>query len=117
MKNKNSENYLDYIPICAPDHEFTVRKDGIVVIHQEHKGFYNKIAQKIYKRPKVSNIDLDEFGSFVWKQMDGKRTIYEISLLVKEQFGEEAEPLIPRLTEFFRILFKNQFIGYVKEKK
>ena len=116
MKSKNTENYLDYIPVCSPENTFSVREDGIVIIHREHKGFYSKIAQKFYKRPKVSNIELDKFGSFVWKQMDGKRSIYEISFLVKDEFGKEIEPLIPRLTEFFKILYRNHFIGYVKDK-
>lgn len=112
IKMKSAKNYLDYIPICAPDHSFIVKKDGTVVIHEEHKGFYAWIAQKLYHRPKISHIDLDEFGSFVWKQMDGKNTIYDISFLVNEEFGEKAEPLLPRLTEYFKILYRNHFIGY-----
>lgn len=114
---KASKNYLDFVPVCAPDHTFTVRKDGTVVVREEHKGFYAWIAQKIYKRPRFSDIELDEFGSYVWKQMDGKRTIYEISFLVKERFGERAEPLLPRLTQYFQTLYRNHFIGYVTEKK
>jgi hypothetical protein len=113
----SKKNYLDFIPVCAPDHSFTVREDGIVVIQEEHRGFYAWIAQKIYKRPRISNIELDQFGSFVWKQMDGKKTIYDISFLVKEKFGNKAEPLIPRLTQYFQVLYRNHFIGYVKEKK
>ena len=44
--------------------------------------------------------------------MDGQRTIYDISFLVKERYGEEAEPLLPRLTKFFQILYQNHYIGY-----
>ena len=73
----------------------------------ENKGFYNWLAQKLFKRPRFSYIDLDEFGSFVWKQMDGKRTIY----------GDRAEPVVERLVKYFQILYRNHFIGYVTEKK
>lgn len=113
---KKKENYLDFVPVCAPGFEWE-EKEGIVTIRVENRGFYNWIAQKLFKRPRFSHIDLDEFGSFVWKQMDGKRTIYDISLLVGEHFGKKAEPVIERLVQYFQILYRNHFIGYVKEKK
>ena len=112
MSRKQKKNYLDYVPVCAPEHSWDVNEKNLVVLQVENKGFYNRLAQKVFKRPKVSHISLDEYGSFVWRQMDGKRTIYDISFLVKEQYGEKAEPLLPRLTKYFQILYQNHFIGY-----
>ena len=116
MSKKKNENYLDYVPVCAPGHSWDCNEKKLVVIHVENKGFYNRLAQKLFKRPKVSHITLDEFGSFVWKEMDGKRTIYEIGLLVKGQFGDKAEPLYERLAQYFQTLYRNHLIGYCKEK-
>ena len=82
----------------------------------QNKGFYNRLAQKLFKRPKVSYISLDEYGSFVWQQMDGKRNVYEISKLVSERFGKDAEPVVERLVKYIQILYQNKFIGYVKQK-
>ena len=31
-----------------------------------------------FEKPRYSFIKLDEYGSCVWKQIDGKKTIYEI---------------------------------------
>ena len=109
---KKKKNYLDYVPVCAPEHSWDLDEKGLVVIHVQNKGFYNKMAQKFFKRPQESHISLDEYGSFVWQQMDGVRTIYDISGLVGQRYGEKAEPLIPRLVKFFRILYTNHFIGY-----
>ncbi|MCI5597123.1 MAG: PqqD family peptide modification chaperone [Lachnospiraceae bacterium] len=116
MSEKKKENYLDYVPVCAPGYEWSEEK-GVVVIKVENKGFYNWVAQKLFKRPRFSYISLDEFGSFVWKQMDGTKTIYEIAGKVKEEFGEKAEPLYERISQYFQILYRNHYIGYVKEKK
>lgn len=77
-----------------------------------NKGVFNKIAQVLFKKPKYSYIELDEFGSFVWEQMDGKKTIYEIGTLVKERFGDKAEPLYERLSQYIKILHNNHFIVY-----
>ena len=74
------------------------------------------IAQKFFKRPRVSHISLDEYGSYVWQQMDGRRNVFEISKLVSSHFGEKAEPVVPRLVKYIQILYQNKFIGYVKQK-
>ena len=112
MGKRQKKNYLDYVPVCAPEHSWDLNEKNLVVIHVENKGFYNRLAQRFFKRPKISHISLDEYGSFVWRQMDGKRTIFEISHLVRARYGDKAEPLIPRLTKYFRILYQNHFIGY-----
>ncbi len=112
MSKKQKKNYLDYVPVCAPEHSWDLNERNLVVIRVENKGFYNRLAQRFFHRPKVSHISLDEYGSFVWQQMDGKRTIIEISHLVRERYGDKAEPLIPRLAKYFRILYQNHFIGY-----
>ena len=109
---KKKKNYLDFVPVCAPGYSWKLNEKKLVEIEVQNKGFYNWLAQKLFKRPKVSYISLDEYGSFVWRQMDGQRTIYDISFLVKECYGEEAEPLLPRLTKFFQILYQNHYIGY-----
>ena len=112
MSKKEKKNYLDYVPVCAPEHTWDLNEQNLVVIHVENKGFSNWLAQKVFKRPRFSHISLDAYGSFVWQQMDGVRTIYEIGQLVKAQYGEKAEPLYDRLSKYFKILYENHFIGY-----
>ena len=59
----------------------------------------------MFKKPRVSHIALDAYGSFVWRQMDGKRNIYDISQLVAEEFGKDAEPVIERAVKFMQTLY------------
>ena len=106
MKKKN---FLDYIPSINGRNTWD-EKDGIVTINMVHRGFYHKLAQIVFKTPKISHISLDEFGSFVWLQIDGKRSVYDISLLVKDKFKEKAEPLYERIVKFFGILRDNRFV-------
>ena len=68
------------------------------------------MAQTLFNKPKVSQIHLDEMGNFIWPLMDGKRTVYDISQLVKEEFGEKAEPLYNRLVQYVRNLESYGFI-------
>lgn len=113
---RTKKNFMDFIPVCNPAYTWEADKKGKVTVHVANRGFYNWIAQKLFKRPPVSHIDLDEYGSYVWRQMDGKRNVHEISKLVSAQFGKDAEPVVPRLVKYIQILYQNKFIGYVKQK-
>lgn len=114
---KNKENYLDYIPKHNSLYKFSRNKIGHVEIKVQNKGLFNRIAQLFFRRPKSSDIELDDFGSFVWECIDGKATIYEMGVTVKEKFGEKAEPLYPRLAHFVKTLHNNEFIVYTNKIK
>ena len=106
-------NYLDNIPVINGDIVWE-KEDGIVTVLQKHKGIYSKIAQKFFHTPKVSMVDLDEFGSFVWCQINGERTIYDIGQIVLAEFGKDAEPLYDRLSKYFYTLKDVDFISFKK---
>lgn len=112
MANKHQDNFLDYIPAVSQRHSWDADTDGIVTIHMVHRGFYASIAQRFFHRPRVSHITLDRNGSFVFRCIDGKRTVGEIARSVKEEFGPEAEPLYDRLTQYLKILYNNGFIYF-----
>lgn len=107
-----SENYLERRP-ARPEHiQWSADDKGIVTLDIENKGFFNRMAQVLFHRPKVSHIHLDEMGSFVWPLVDGEKDILALGVLVKEQFGEEAEPLYERLAKYFQILESYSFIEW-----
>ncbi|MCI9125905.1 MAG: PqqD family protein [Eubacterium sp.] len=112
---KNSNNYLDNIPKTNKKWEET--KEGVVEITVENKGVYHKIAQKIFKKPRYSYIKLDEFGSCVWMQIDGEKTIYEIGQILKTKHEKAAEQLYERLSKFIGILEHNNYIVFTKKQK
>ena len=118
MKKKQqiiNENYLERVPKRPDNFTFTVSDDGIVTLNIENKGVFNKIAQKLFKKPKTSYVHLDEMGSFIWPVMDGKMDIIEIGKLVEEKFGDAANPLYERLAKYFQILDSYGFVEWVEK--
>ncbi len=105
------ENYLDRIPKISHTISYTEENEFVVILI-ENKGVFNKIAQKLFKKPKISYVHLDEFGSFVFRQIDEKRTITDIGVSVSEKFGEKANPLYERLAKYFMILESYGFITF-----
>ena len=113
MKKKQTvinKNYLEQTPLRHPQIEWTKDDKGIVTLEIENTGLFNKIAQKVFKRPKISYIHLDEMGSFIWPILDESKTIVDLGVEVKEHFGEDAEPLYERLAQFFKVLESYHFI-------
>lgn len=114
MAKKSSKNYLDFVPLKNTEYLWC-EEDGMVTVTVPWKGFYNRLAQKLFHKPQSSDIAMDQYGSFVWKQIDGKRTVFEIAELVEHQFGEEANPIYERLIKFVEILKEHKFVT-LKEK-
>lgn len=109
-KKKKAPNYLDFVPTHNEKYTWETNDQGTVTIFVENKGVFNRIAQKLFRKPKVSQIHLEEMGSFIWPLMDGERSIMAIGEQVKAHFGEHAEPLYPRLVQYIKILENNDFI-------
>lgn len=109
---KESENYLKRRPVRSQKLQWSANEEGIITLDIENTGFFNRVAQKLFKKPKVSHVHLDKLGSFVWPMIDGEKDIVALGVLVKEQFGEEAEPLYERLAKYFQILESYSFIEW-----
>lgn len=112
MKKKNvtPENFLEKKPVRTPDLNWSQDENGSVTLEMENKGIANRIAQKLIKKPKISYIHLDEMGSFIWPLIDGERDIIAIGKEVQAHFGDKANPLYERLSQYIKILESNGFV-------
>ena len=108
---KNNDNYLEKVPKKAQHISWSV-KDDMVTLEIENKGVFNRIAQKLFKKPKISYVHLDEMGSFLWPQIDGETNLIDLGKQVEIRFGDKAQPLYPRLAKYFQILDSYKFISW-----
>ncbi|MCR5700738.1 MAG: PqqD family protein [Lachnospiraceae bacterium] len=114
-KNNTSQNYLDFVPCRVETYKWEQDEKGDVTIFVENKGAFNRIAQKFFKKPEVSQIHLQGIGNYIWPLIDGKTSIYNLGVKVKERFGDEAEPLYERLSEYISMLEQYGFVTLKKE--
>lgn len=111
-RKKQKKNYLELIPERAEQIDWETEEDGIVVLQVENTGVFNRIAQKLFKRPRYTKVHMDRYGSFLWPLIDGKKTVLELADLQKQAFGEEVEPLYPRIVKYFQIVESYHFIRF-----
>ena len=110
-----SKNFLNYIPTISDCIDFDMNDRGELLLIVENRGFYNLLAQKLFHRSRISEIELDEMGSFVFPLIDGRRSIYDIAQSVREKFGDKAEPLYPRIVQYMKILQSYKYISFIKK--
>ena len=60
-------------------------------------------------------VKLDDYGSFVWKQCDGRQTMQEIANALEDRASDTAEDLHARLAIFVRRLERTGLIGWVDD--
>lgn len=116
MKKKSQKNYLDYIPVKNPGIESHIDENGNAVVLVEWKGLYHRIAQKFFHRPRVSDITLDNYGTFVWTAIDGVKDVHQISKEMEEQFPK-MEKALSRLIKFLEIMRDNHMIHWKGEEQ
>lgn len=109
---KKQENYLERRPLARADIRWNTDEAGVVTLEIENKGLFNRIAQKCFKKPKISYIHLDEMGSFLWPLLDGESNLISLGEQVEQRFGEASHPLYERLSQYMRILESYGFIQW-----
>ncbi len=115
VKSKNKkDNFLLYVP--RKSHDNWIEKDEVVCLIFTHDKIIEKIAQKLFKRPSVTDIKLDEIGTFIWQLIDDNRNIYDIGECLLERYGKSCEPVHERLIMYLRYLNRMGWIKFRKEK-
>lgn len=98
---KNNKEVLNLVFKKSENIEYEVSSEGIVTIleKQDHKvqNFFRKLKFKI---PMYKKMELDEYGSFIFLQIDGKKNVKELGIKLEEKYGEESHPLYERLLLF-----------------
>ncbi len=114
MKRKKKTNYLDLIPVMKDNVTLQTNEEGQYYVEVANNGIMDRLAQKLLKKPKVTKVSLEEFGEFIWCRMDGKNSVYDIAMQVRDHFGDKAEPLYERICVYFQTMVNNEFITMKK---
>jgi len=110
--NTDNRNLLEIIPVKNIDWE--IQPDSGLV-HLKQPKFKSALLRK-YLLPLLPDpyfrIKLDEVGTFVWLEIDGKKTTRMIAQATEKKFGERVNPVHDRLGKFIRSLKQSRLIEY-----
>ena len=97
----SNEEVLNIIFKISDDLEYEVGKDGIVTIIEKQDHVVQKFFRKLkFGIPEYKKTSLDEYGSSVFLQIDGRNTVKDIGENLEAKYGDKAHPLYERLLLF-----------------
>ncbi|RXZ02382.1 PqqD family protein [Fictibacillus sp. S7] len=114
-KKRSDQNLLTMVPQFKQGIHMENRKDGFVYLMIPRTNAIERLSIRFLKQPSFFPVKLDELGAFVSKQIDGVKTIDEISTNLEAEFGEKASPVVPRLAKFIEMLEVNDWITWRRE--
>lgn len=94
------QNLLDMV--IVKEQEFQRDDEYLLIpIYTTNRG--EKIADALRLKT-IRRIKMDDYGWSVWALIDGERDVRSIGKLLSKEFGEDVEPLFPRLAKFMAYL-------------
>jgi hypothetical protein len=103
-------NLLELVPRRL--REFETDGEGIVTVKvKRFKYDWMAIAFLPKWKSPFIRTKLDGFGSHVWMYCDGEQNVHMIGEKMREEFGEEIEPVYDRLKLFFQQLTLRGFVA------
>lgn len=98
---KTNEDVLNIVFKICDNIEYEVNQEGIVTVLQKQDHKIQKIFRKLrFKIPMYKKIELDEYSSAVFLEIDGKKTVKEIGKNLESKFLYKVHPLYERLLLF-----------------
>ena len=109
MNQHRQASWTDLVPKHNIEWEDGPEGGAVLLVPRFRKGPLARWLQPRLKKPNI-RVNLDEFGSFVWRKMDGEATFPKIVEAMRGEFGEKIEPADERLYKFLITLQKSEFI-------
>lgn len=91
-----------------PQVQFTDDGEKITIIREQNHWIQRFLRKLAFKIPEKTYLELDDYGSFVFRLLDGQHNVYEIGQLLGEQYDEANEFLYNRLLLYLHHLDVNE---------
>lgn len=105
-------NFALFVPEIK--HNDWEEKNGRVILCLKINDPVRKFLAWMVRRTPMTNLELDDRCSTVWKYMDGNRTVYDIAKLMAEKYREDVNGELYRVVTYLKYLSKR---GWIKFKE
>jgi hypothetical protein len=109
-RKRRSINLLELTPEQRATWETAENGSVVVLVPKFHNELLVRWLVPRLKYPHV-RVKLDQLGSFVWKQCDGRTTVAEIAARLRTEFADSAESAEDRIRTFLLTLEKSDLVN------
>lgn len=109
---KQHRNLLTMRPMLTKRITLENTEEGISTVIIPRDSWLERLSVRYLRQPAVFRIKLDTLGSYVITRCTGAHTVEEIADEIRHEFGEQAEPVLPRLSQFLQMIDSNQWVTW-----
>lgn len=95
------------------EHETDSNSQVTLIIPKFKKKFVVKYFVPMMKSPNIK-LKLDEYGSFVWLNIDGNTPVGTIAKKMTEKFGDRILEVDNRISKYMTQLYEQRFITFTE---
>jgi hypothetical protein len=104
-------NLLDLAPKRRA--EWEEQESRVVVLRPEPTTTGARLwIDRLLHQLSARRIRLDEYGSCVWRHVDGQRTVADIAAVLRDQFGDAVEPAEERVGKLIQVFHREELVAY-----
>jgi hypothetical protein len=111
MRDLEQVNLLTLAPVQVAESEEVDSRVVVVRPAPTSRGLRGGVDRFLHLLS-ARRIRLDELGGFVWRRLDGVRTVAEIAQRLREEFGEAVEPAEERTGQLIWVLRREGLVAY-----
>lgn len=108
-------NFLELKPLPLCESIINEKNLVTVLIPKFKNRILVKYVSPLLKSPNIK-LNLDILGSAVWKLLNGKNSVQEISDIMKQEFGDKEKSLEERILKFLTELYVQNLITFEEIK-
>ncbi|SFX42323.1 Coenzyme PQQ synthesis protein D (PqqD) [Thermoactinomyces sp. DSM 45891] len=116
-KKPSPPNLLEMKPLLRSHFQIEKNEENqnLCKVLLPRMSWIERFSIRFLNQPLMIKVQLDSLGSFVIQRCEGVQTVQQISDDLLNQFGEEAEPILPRLATFLEMIEVNGWIHFVQD--
>lgn len=95
-----NDDALKLIFKIANSIDYEVDDNTVTILEKQNHPIQNFFRKLKFRIPLYKRIKLDKYCSFVFLQIDGKKTVEEIGENLEDVYGIDAHPIYERLLMF-----------------
>ena len=111
-KAKDDLNFLDLTPIRDAEWIEDEESGNIwIQVKKFKRPFWERFYTRLGAKDHI-DVKMDEYGSWVWRAIDGEKTVREIGNALAKEYKEKVEPVHPRVCQLMEILEGKKWVKF-----
>lgn len=91
-----------------PSINFIDSAESVTIVREQNHWIQRFLRKLSFKIPEKTYLELDDYGSFVFRLLDGQHSVYEIGQLLGAKYDEANDFLYNRLLLYLHHLEENE---------